>query len=495
VTRSPDAPLSYRLNNGVPNQLTVFDTPVRNVADMGADHGLFAEDRWTVKRLTLTGGLRYDYFKLSFPETRIGAGAFNPSRNVVFPETEGASLHDISPRGGLALNVFGDGKTALKVSLGKYLYGEHLSGTVFSNSAPANRLVTSANRSWNDANRNFVPDCDQLNRAANGECGAIDNANFGSTVAGLTFDPDVISGWGKRRYNWQFAAGIQQEILPRVSLGVEYWRTWFGNFIVTQNRSYGPTDFDQFGIVAPVDPRLPGGGGYVIAGLYDVKPAAFGRSTDGFVTFADNFGQQIEHWNGVDVTLNARLRSGVLLQGGTSTERQTTDNCEVVTKVGGLPPTRGTGVPTYNPSQLYCHVDGSFNTQVKFVGSYTVPRIDVQVSASLQNIPGPEIAANYTATNAEVSPSLGRNLAGGARNVTVSLIEPRTMYGDRLNQLDVRIGKIVRFGRMRATASLDLYNALNASTVLAQSVAYATWLQPQSILNPRFAKVVLQFNF
>jgi hypothetical protein len=136
-----------------------------------------------------------------------------------------------------------------------------------------------------------------------------------------------------------------------------------------------------------------------------------------------------------------------------------------------------------------------FLTQLKLLASYTVPRINVQLTASLQNLPGPEITANYVASNAEVAPSLGRNLAGGARNVTVTLIPPRTMYGERMNQLDLRIGKILKFGRIRAIPSLDLYSALNSSAVLALSNAFATWQQPQSILNARFAKVGVQFNF
>jgi hypothetical protein len=119
----------------------------------------------------------------------------------------------------------------------------------------------------------------------------------------------------------------------------------------------------------------------------------------------------------------------------------------------------------------------------------------VQVAASLQSLPGPEIAANYVASNAEVRPSLGRDLAGGVRNVTVNLVEPRTMYGDRLNQLDLRIGKILRLGRARATANVDFYNVLNASPVLIQSNVFATWQRPQGILPARFAKVGVQFNF
>ncbi len=149
----------------------------------------------------------------------------------------------------------------------------------------------------------------------------------------------------------------------------------------------------------------------------------------------------------------------------------------------------------FTPSPLYCNVKGTFLTQIKFVTSYTLPRWDVQVSAALQSNPGPEILANYTATTAEVRPSLGRDLSGGARNVTVNLVAPRSMYGERLNQLDVRVGKILRFDRIRANVGIDLYNALNGAPVITLNNSYATWLQPQSILPARFAKVVLQLDF
>jgi hypothetical protein len=493
--RAVDAPLQFRFNNGVPNRLTVFAAPHTGQTKMDADHALFVEERWTLDRLTLTGGLRYAHFKLSFPEQGVGPTQFTPNRNLVFPDTDFVSWHDIMPRIGAALDLFGDKKTAVKVSLGKYVRGQAVSGSLFANMTPANRLVTSTNRSWADANRNFVPECDLANPAANGECGAIDNLNFGSTVPALAFDPDLLEGWGKRPNLWQFSSGVQREIMPRLSVELDYWRTWYGNFVVTQNRSYGPTDFDTFSITAPLDPRLPGGGGYVISGLFDTKPAAFGRSYDGFVTSAEKFGKQFDHWNGVDFMVTARPQSGVLLQGGTTTQRESFDNCDVVALAAGEPPARGTGLPPYNPSQLYCHIDGAFITTLKLMGSYTIPRVDVQVSAALQSLPGPEIAANYTATNAVVAPSLGRNLAGGAANVTVNLVEPRSFYGERLNQLDLRIGKILRLGRSRWTAGVDLYNALNSNAVITESTAFATWRQPQSILNARFAKVGMQVNF
>ena len=172
----------------------------------------------------------------------------------------------------------------------------------------------------------------------------------------------------------------------------------------------------------------------------------------------------------------------MLLQGGVSTGRTSTDNCDIVAKVD-------------NPSPLYCHVDTAFLTQIKLLGTYAIPKVDVNFGVTYQSIPGPVIAAIYNAPNALVAPSLGRSLSGGAANVAVNLVEPGVSYGERLNQLDLRFSKILRYRKTRTSANLDLYNAFNANPVLTQNNNYATWQVPQSILLARFAKISVQFDF
>jgi hypothetical protein len=143
----------------------------------------------------------------------------------------------------------------------------------------------------------------------------------------------------------------------------------------------------------------------------------------------------------------------------------------------------------------HCHVDTAFLTQVKLLGSYTIPGIDVRLSGSFQSIPGPPIAANLVVPSAVVARSLGRPLSGGAANVTVYIVDPGTMYGDRLNQLDLRFSKILRFGATRTTVNLDVNNVMNVNPVTAESPVYTIWRRPQSILLPRFAKISMQFDF
>jgi hypothetical protein len=473
----------------------MFATPVFDRSNQDLDLGIYAQDRWTTGRLTLNYAVRYDHYKSSFPSTQVGPAVFAPTRNFATQATKGVDWQDVTPRLGAAYDLFGTGKTAVKVSLSKYLAGQSLVGTgpslVFGDALnPVQRLVRSTARSWNDANRNFVADCDLLNPNANGECGQMTNRDFGSTRPGNSYDPEILEGWGHRSYNWQFSTGVQHELLPRVSVDVGYFRRWYGNFIVTDDRALTAADFDTFSIPAPSHPDLEGGGGYRISGLYDIKPARFGTPADNLVTFADKFGEQIEHWNGVDVSLNARPQPGLTLIGGVSTGRTSTDNCEVA---AALPEVNIAGT-TLTPLQ-FCHVDAAFRTQAKLMGTYTIPRIDVQISGTWQNLPGAQVSANYNAPNAVVSPSLGRPLAGNNANVTVNVVEPGTMFGERRDQIDLRFGKILRFGRTRSTISIDIYNALNANPVLTENANFAVWRQPTGILPARFAKFSFQVDF
>jgi hypothetical protein len=425
----------------------------------------------------------------------------------VVPRTDQLRWHDITPKMAAAYDLFGDGRTAVKVSLNKYLafYGAPNAGgtdtvaTFTSNMNPTARLVNTTTRSWSDANRNFVPDCNLLDPAANGECGAMANRDFGSTRPGSSYDPDTLTGWNKRPdSNWQFSAGVQRQLLPNISVDVSYFRTWYTNLVVTDDRAISPADFDTFSIAAPSDPNLPGRGGYTVSGLYNLKPAAFGRPSDNYITYADKFGKSINHWNGFDVTFNARAISGLTLQGGTSTGRTSTDNCEVAAKLPeilfGASNIGQDNANVWQPA-AYCHQVGKFITQAKVIGTYVVPRIDLQVAATVQSLPGPQVIANLTATNAIVQPALGRPLSGGAANMVVNITPPGQMYGERMNELDLRVGKIIRSGRIRLTPSFDLYNVFNSNPVLTESKAYASWRRPQSILGPRFIELVLKVDY
>ncbi len=492
-------PYNFRFNNGVPNQVTLFATP--SVVEFNnTSLGMFLQDKWTAGRLTVNYGLRFDFYQTSYPEQLLGPGPLVPTRNVRLPKTLGVNWwKDVSPKSGAVYDLFGNGKTALKVSLNKYLQTGGDGGPFGLALAPANLIVQTTTRNWTDANGNFVPDCDltnpavQDNRAGGGDlCAASANPNFGLPVRGSTYDPDTLAGWGKRSFNWEFSTSVQQELAPRVALSLGYFRRWYGNFVVTDDRAVTAGDYDRFSVSAPADAQLANAGAKV-DGIFNLKPAAFGRPSDNYVTFASNYGTQIQHWNGVDLTVNARPRDGVFLQGGMSTGRTSTDNCEVAAK---LPSVLLAG-SVWTPMQ-YCHQDTKFVTQVKLVGTYTVPKVDLLLSAVLQSLPGPSIQANWVASNAAIAGSLGRSLSGGAQNITVALLTPGAAYSDRSNVVDWRLGKFLRVAGARTLVSLDLYNLFNSSAVLTQNNAFGgttRWLTPQSIQLARYGKVSAQIDF
>jgi hypothetical protein len=503
-------PYRYRFNNGVPNQLTIYATPFWQRNEQNHDLGAFVQDKWTVDRVTLTGAMRFDWFKSGYPEQTLGPAPLAPNRNWTFASEDNLNWKDFSWRSGASYDVFGDGKTALRGSLNKYLAGQALGG-LGSNTNPVGRLVHSTTRNWTDSDRDFFPDCALTNPVANGECGAMANSAFGTQLSGQVRDLDLRQGWGKRSYNWEFSGGVQREIVPRVAVDVSYFRRWYGNFAATDDLNLGPEDLDPYNIVVPSDPRLPDGGGYTVSGLFDRKPAAFGRPSNEKVTLAENYGKQTEHWDGVDVSLTARFLSGVTMQAGLSTGRTTTDNCEVL---AALPEMTLGAAGTASTSTEFCHVETPYLTQGKGYVAYTIPRIDVLVAGTFQSIPGNALTAVINVPSAAIAPSLGRPLSGGGANASINVIPAvgltnnspspvlgagnptnSILYGERLNQLDLRFGKVFRFQQRRATFNVDLYNALNGDAVTATNNNYATLWRPTSILQARFVKLSLQLEF
>jgi hypothetical protein len=249
-------------------------------------------------------------------------------------------------------------------------------------------------------------------------------------------------------------------------------------------------------VTAPVDSRLPSGGGNPICGFYDVTPARFG-ATSNVITFADNFGKQKESYDAIDASLNVRMPKGITLAGGTNTERFKSDFC-YAQHDPSLTPSSLTSIVVQSGRSLdACDLTMPWQTQFKFYVVYPLPKWDIDLSAAFQNAPGAEITASYTATNAQIAPSLGRNLSAGANGTaTVQLIPPGTVFGDRFSQLDFRLTKRLKIMGADVQGMFDLYNVLNANTILAFNTTYGpAWLSPTNMMTGRLAKVGFQIRF
>jgi hypothetical protein len=485
-------------------------------SDLNYNLGIYAQDRWTLKLLTLSGGVRLDMLNESTEPFTAAPHRWLPGRNNTFAAVDNVpNWRDINPRVSAAYDLFGNGKTAIKGSVSRSVEQDSIRYAGANN--PASTLVTQTARVWTDNGANggiandFVPQCDLTNGAVNGECGPWLTPSFGSAVPGTVYSPSIMNGWGVRPFNWEFSATVQQELAPRVSLNFGYFRRILGNFYVLDNEALGPNDFTQFSVTVP---NTVGNGftlsnaGQTIGGFYDPNKLVAPQNV---MKNASTFGNQMQHYDGFDLGVNARLGAGLLLQGGVGLGKTMTDNCQIVGAVpeiltvpgapgaawpAGIQPPLTTVLGGISTSNAFCHQETPFQAGYKGLVSYLLPWYGIRVSGTLQSLTGPQIVGTniYNEANRTTSTTLTRAFTNGQANV--NLVQPGAEWGDRLNQIDFRLTKVLKIGHGSIDFDADMYNAFNSDAVIAELGTFGpVWRLPLTVIQPRFVKFQVRYDF
>ncbi len=467
--------LVQRYRSGKPDSVTVYNTPVDSKQNLNADLGVYAQDNWTLKRVTVTGGIRFEHFNTSIAQSTSPGGRFVPARS--FPEvTDYPNWNDVAPRVGIAWDLFGDGTTAVKSSWGKYM-------TSFSTVGFAQvydpLFQATDTRTWSDLNGDDI--------AQDNEIGLSQNASFGVKPERRP-DPGI-----KRPYNNEFTASVQRQVAPGVAVTFGYYRRDYHRLFYSDNLAISPSDWTPIAITNPLD-----GSSLTVYSLAKDKVGA--------IDIVDsNSDTNSRTYNGFELSFNARLPRGANLFGGLTTDHTVSNNCQPY--VGqriydASTPTTGASNPNWT---IYCdetQLSIPFRTQFKVSGNYPLPG-GVEFSGTFQSYPGTinygsgsggRAAALWLPVQYKISPKVVPGLNQSSE--TVPLIPPGTKYLDRLNQTDIRFAKKFPLGHGSWQVQLDIFNLFNASTPVSRNETFGKSLdQPTQILLGRLFSIGGQLHF
>jgi hypothetical protein len=483
----------YRSNStgipfSVPSQVVITNLPVVAGERLNSDIGLFAQDTWTLRRLSVNVGLRFEHLNAQVLEGDVPAGRFVPARH--FDAIENVpNWNDIAPRFSAVYDVFGNSKTALKFSLNRY--NQQITTGIADNYTPLG--LRTAALSWRDLNGDNIPQGD-VSYAADGTRTACVyltpgcEINFGQMPASFGTRPLNTYGAFPRTWNLESGLELQHELLPSLSVTGSWFHGAFHNLFASVDQNLTYADYTPITVYSPLT-------GEAIT-AYNRTAASIGRAEDVLDTF-DPDKQQV--YNAFNFEFRARPGGGAQIFGGVSIERERQVNCTT---------------PDDPNSQIFCddfQNDIPFRKNLKLAGSYTLP-YGIQVSGALQSNASPTATSDTTTRNmtftrstrypancpapcpagALVAPTLTTS------SLVIPLVPERASFAERITQLDLKVAKNFQFGRVSFQPQLEMFNVNNSDAIisyLSTNALSASYEHPNSIMQGRMIGVGAQVKW
>lgn len=469
--------------NGAPDSVRVYNTPLRANEFLNRDLGLFVQDAWTLNRMTINAGVRFESFNARIKPQLANPGRFAPARS--FDQVNDLpDWFDVAPRVGVSYDLFGNARTAVKATAGRYMAGQTLGFPQRYNPLQ----VQSDTRTWRDLNGD--------NLAQENEIGPGNNRSFGLPVFIVRPDDNL-----RREYDVEYTTQLQHEVVRGLSANIGYYRRSTHNQRVSRNTGFSASDYTVVNVVSPLDGR--------VIPIYNIDPAKRGLAERIDVNSTDsNLRRRI--YNGVQIGFNARLARAQFF-GAWTIDRVVDVRCDAIEsnqgRYAGTAAIAAGNQP--QPDFHFCdqsQLDLPFLHEFKVAGSYTLPWWGLQTNLAFQSYSGAplftrwNIGPNTRYAAGCVSPCRPGELV--VPNLTpaqyvVDLVAPGQAYYPRQNQLDFSVRKIVRFGPYQVSGQVDLFNIANSAFVKSQNITFgsAAFGTPLDILNPRTLRLAAQLRF
>ena len=412
-----------------------------NTRKQNCDCGIFAQDSWTMDRLTVNGGVRFDWFNNSIPGGTRPASYFAPA--ITFADVKNVpDWKNWNGRFGGADDLFGDGQTAVKASVGRYVANEAIGFTdPFNLGSPTGqidyRLWTDLNKDGTVLNKDGTP---QLNEIA-----ASFNPNFGKPTPSNHLDPDL-----QRGKNWEYSAGVERQLMAGWSVSGSWYRRRYYDFTMVDNRNISAAaDYVPRTFTAPLDARLPNGGGETFT-IYQLRPGL--TSILGGNNLYTQAPTDWRTWNGFEVIANGNLWRGGFMTASWTAGKSKQSLCD--------------SAKLDSPNGLrFCDRQTPYRHQAKLSGAVPLP-FDTMISGLFQIFQGNQVGATYQVGANDLGGPL--NLSGGTLNV--QLIEPGTRFYDATTDLQLRFSKTFTMSsRVKSNVYINTSNIFNKAAITGRN--------------------------